>query len=380
MDPVPIVAVGALSGAESRALIQEGVYRVVHDPRDAARLAAAAARALRYSRALQREATFDPQQMMEGVHRLVVKAARGTSSVLLIGEVGTGKRLVARAIHAGGRASAGAFVSWPLAAVAPEGPDAVRAALFGTHDAPGALELALEGSLLFDEVGLVPMEVQSSLMEVLAMQEGATASRADGSARYAVTTRFMASTSTDLLPLVGAGRMREELHSILSVLPIALPPLRERRDDIPVVADTLLTQFAARFGKPVVALAPSAVDLLQQHAWPGNIRELQEHIARAVRRAHGPALTAEDLAELRHRLAGRAPSAHTGTIDLGLSLDEALPLREMGRRAAAAAEILAIRRALKATGGNVTRAARRLQVSRIHLQKRMKLYGLRGTP
>jgi len=391
MDPVPIVAAGVPPGPESRALIHHGVYRTILDPRDAAALAAATARALRYSRALRREATFDPDQPdlarqigtsdeMDGVHRLVAKAARGTSAVLLIGEVGSGKRLVARAIHARGPSGEGAFVNWPLAAVAPEGPVAVREALFGTHDAPGALELAEGGSLVFDEIGLVPMEVQPALTEVLAMQGEPQATRADGSARYPVASRFMASTSTDLAFAVDTGHLIEELHSILSVLPIALPPLRNRRDDIPVVADTLLSQFAARYGRPVVALAPSAVELLQQHAWPGNIRELQEHIARAVRRAHGPTLMAEDLAELRHRLAGKPSTAHTGTIDLGLSLDDALPLREVGRRAAAAAEILAIRKALKVTNGNVTRAARRLRVSRIHLQKRMKLYGLRETP
>ena len=390
MDPVPIVVIGVPPGPGSRALVEEGVYRVVGDADDTAALATAADRALRYARALRREATFDPGQpdlarqigtgpLMTAVHKLVAKAARGTSPVLLVGEVGTGKRLVARAIHAGGDARDGPFVSWPLAAVAPEGPLPVREALFGTYDAPGVLELARGGSILFDEIGQVPPEVQPALAEVMAQRETSVA-RVDGSAHYRVTSRFLASTSSDLAAAAAAGRLRADLHSVLGVLPIAMPPLRERRDDIPVVADTLLSRFATRFARPVVALAPSAVDLLQQHAWPGNIRELQEHIARAVRRAHGPALTADDLAELRHRLAGRVVAGHTGTLDLGLSLDEALPLKEAGRRAAAAAEILAIRKALKTTGGNITLAARRLGVSRIHLQKRMKLYGLRETP
>ena len=391
LDPVPIVLVVEAAIGEARAFVAAGAYQVVSDPSAHEAIGVAVGRALRFARLMRREARFDTarpdltrqigvSEMIQRVHSLVDRATRSTSPVLVMGDVGTGKQLVARGIHAAtkGRRRLGPFVACSLPAALPEGPVRLREELFGTASRPGALELADGGTLFLDEISLLPEDLQIDLVALLTMQTEMRLSLADASGDVTVDVRIIAGTSVDLQSEMQEGRLHEELFQRLRVLPIQLPPLHRRPDDIPVIVDALIEQYAARRGKGIVGMTPEAVALLQQYNWPGNLRELQEHLERAVRRARGPSIDRGDLSELAHLVGGHGKGRHTGTVDVSLALDEALSLREMAQRAAAAAEITAIRRALKTTGGNVTHAARKLQVSRLHLQKRMKRYGLRG--
>ncbi|MFQ5720088.1 MAG: sigma-54-dependent transcriptional regulator [Acidobacteriota bacterium] len=390
LDPVAIVVVGVAAGPASRCLIRAVQDRMVEDPRQGEALGAALAHALRFCRALRRKARFDPAvsdlkrqigagELMRPVHEVAARASGSSAPVHLLGEVGSGRQVVARAIHALGkpRRRQGPFIVWPLAAAAPEGTERMRQLLYGTAATPGALELANAGTLVLDEISLLPAALAPGLIDLLAAGRRARVSRADASGEFAVDVRFMAASSADPQAAPAPSGPAVDLQDALGVLSAEVPPLRRRRGDIPIVADTLLNRYATFYDRPVVGLAPAAAALLQAYDWPGNIRELQEHMQRAVRRAHGPALERPDLAELDHMLAGRAAGEAAGTIEISLALNEAMPLMEMNRRCAAVAEIHAIRKALKATGGNITRAAMHLGVSRLHLQKRMTRYGLR---
>jgi len=298
--------------------------------------------------------------------------------VLVIGEAGSGKHIVAHALHAQSKAPRrdGPFIRCLLSGIDPSW---LREDLYGTSARPGVYELANGGTLFVEDITLLPLAEQARLLDVLARGMSATVTRADSSATVPADLRLVAGAAGDLEDSMRQGRLLQDLHYRLKVLPIRIPPLRQRLPDIPGLATTLLDRYSGRLGRTIVGLSPRAIAILQRYSWPGNIRELEEHIERAARRAPGAIVEPEDLAELSHMTAGRPDAAPIGTIDIQLSLDESLPLAEIGRRAAVAAEMAAIRRALKITEGNVTRAARLLAVSRIHLQKRMKKLGLRSS-
>ena len=388
-DLLPVVVVGAADESMARGFIVAGASMTVDDPRDTEQLLRATGSALRYSRALRREARFEPDEPLsrllgagdevKEIERLVARAAVSPSPVLVIGEPGSGKHLVAQAVHAHpkGPRRLGPFVKCLLGGI---DPGFTQEALYGTASRPGPFELAHGGTLFIDDITLMEQADQARLAEVLDQGNRARIVRADSSATPPADVRLVAGSPTGLDDLAGRGRLSQELSYRLRVLPIRLPPLRQRVADIPGLAGTLADRYAARTGKTIVGMSPKAVAILQRYPWPGNIRELEEQVERAVRRARGPAIEAEDLAELAHMTAGWPDAPATGTLEIALSLDESLSLPEVGRRAAAAAEVAAIRRALKLTGGNVTHAARMLKVSRLHLQKRMKKFGLREAP
>jgi transcriptional regulator with PAS, ATPase and Fis domain len=295
------------------------------------------------------------------VKRQARRAAQTQSNVLLLGETGTGKELLAHAIHAASARADKAFVGVNLAAV-PE--TLLEAEFFGV--APGAytgadrkgrdgkFKLADGGTLFLDEVGDMPLPLQAKLLRALQEQEFEPL----GSNQVIkVDVRVLAATSRDLKALLAEGRFREDLYYRLNVLPLRLPALRERLADLEALAEHLLENIAARTGMPQRELTPSAIGALAAHHWPGNIRELRNVLEQAAMLTDNPRLDAADFAGVLPAKSGaRAPAG--GAMR---------PLPEQ----IAELERSSIRLALAATGGNKVSAARLLGISRATLYERM---------
>ncbi|MGH7620529.1 MAG: sigma-54 interaction domain-containing protein, partial [Gemmatimonadaceae bacterium] len=204
---------------------------------------------------------------------------------LLEGESGTGKELFARTIHAQSERRDGPFIKLNCAAL-PEG--LVESALFGHEKGAftgaikrveGAFERAHGGTLLLDEISEMRLDLQAKLLRVLQEQEF---ERVGGSSAIKVDVRIVATTNRDLAAYSGAGQFRQDLYYRLSVIPVRLPPLRERKDDIPVLAYRFASHYAQEIGKEINGISPQAIGLLQAYDWPGNVRELQHAVERAV--------------------------------------------------------------------------------------------------
>jgi two-component system, NtrC family, response regulator AtoC len=385
---VPVVVAGVPDGERSRALVRWGAHLTTPGC-DVEGLSGALDRALRFARAIDREARFDagvgPLGRMLGAGDAIApalaripRAAQVAAPALVIGEVGSGKHIVARAIHTHPRnpRREGPFVKCPLSALPAR---ALREELFGSRARPGVLELAHDGTLFLDDITCLDATLQALLLELLEMGSEAAISPVDGGPRVPADVRLVAGSTLEIHEDRARSGLRDDFLDCITVLPILVPPLRQRPADIAVVATALIDRHAALMNRTMVGLSPAAAGLLQRYHWPGNIRELDTHIERAVRRAPGPAIEVSDLPELAYMTSGRPEGPSSGTVDVRLALDPGLTLADLARRAQVAAEVAAIRRALKLTGGNVTHAARMLGVSRMHLQQRMKRYGLRAS-
>ncbi|HEY1695253.1 MAG TPA: sigma-54 dependent transcriptional regulator [Polyangiaceae bacterium] len=288
------------------------------------------------------------------VFERIARAARGTATVLLRGESGTGKELAARAIHDQSPRHAGPFVVIHCAAL----PDTLlESELFGYEKGaftgaacrkPGRVELAQGGTLLLDEIGDVGLQTQVKLLRVL---QERTFERLGGTETVKVDVRFVAATHQDLDAMVRARTFREDLYYRLAVIPIDLPPLRARLEDIA----PLVTRFAATLGpangKPAVAIEPAAMDRLGCENWPGNIRQLQNFVERLIVLAEGSVI---GLADVEREL------ARTAAISVPRASGSPATLDDHRRRA----EREALREALERVQGNRTLAARILGVSR----------------
>jgi two-component system response regulator AtoC len=204
--------------------------------------------------------------------------------------------------------------------------------------------------------------------------------RVGGIKTLRVDVRLIAATNRDLKQLISEGRFREDLYYRLNVVPIALPPLRDRKDDIPPLVQHFIEKYDRRLGKKVERMEDEALALLLRYSWPGNIRELENLMERSVLFADGPVITAENLPE---SLVERTPGPSTPIAAVGplgaIAAPSGASMKEIVRQAQAELERELIARALEGTGGNVTRAAKRLQISRKSLQVKMKDLGLRGT-
>jgi len=300
------------------------------------------------------------------VLELLERAAEFKTTVLLTGESGTGKEVLARAIHAQSGRREEAFVGVNCGAIPENLLESelfghARGAFTGADRARRGLFLEADGGTLFlDEIGELPPTLQVKLLRVLQEEEvrpvGESKSRR-------VDVRVLAATARDLEADVAEGRFRQDLFYRLNVVRVRVPPLRERRDDIPLLVDHFLGRFREVLGRPVRGLSDEALDTLVTYSWPGNVRELENVMERAMILASGDRITLRELpANVLDEASGGAPAP--GANDLSL------------RRARRAAEAEAIRRALAATDGNRTQAARLLEISHRALLYKLKEYGL----
>jgi len=309
------------------------------------------------------------QQVSQQLHR----AAATDATVLLEGESGTGKELFARALHALSPRADGPFVAINCAAI-PE--TLLESELFGyekgaftgaTQRKPGRFEIAHRGTLFLDEIGDLPLALQAKILRAL---EEKQFERVGGTQSLHVDTRVVAATNRNLKQRVAERQFREDLYFRLSVFPIQIPPLRERGDDVLILARHFIDRFCKDLNKKSLSLAASAVDELKTYMWPGNVRELQNCIERAV------ILTEGDTIHQRHlNLSFRLAPTQTATnpwdqIDLSGSLAEAQ------RRVAGEVERRKIEVAMKEAGGNAAHAADTLQLGYKMLVQKLKAYGL----
>ena len=305
-------------------------------------------------------------QAMEKVFRLVESALGSPITVLLQGETGSGKEVVARAIHFHSPRKEKPFVAVNCGAFTET---LLESELFGYRkgaftgantDKRGLFDAADGGSIILDEIGDTPPPMQVKLLRVLERGEflpvGATEV-------HRVDTRVISATNKDLLGEVRAGRFREDLYYRLSAFPIRVPPLRERREDIPLLAAHFLKRLAQKWGKREVTVAPDAMDCLVRYAWPGNVRELEHELERALTLA-GDAPT---VAPVHFSERVLAASSGVGHVRLAGSLKQARDAFERDY----------IAHVLRIENGNVSHAARALGISRVMLQRKMKDFGLR---
>jgi DNA-binding NtrC family response regulator len=318
------------------------------------------------------------------VVRMIEKVAGAPSTVLVTGESGTGKELVAAAIHRSSPRRDRPFIRINCAAI-PR--DLIESELFGYErgaftgavtSKPGRFELADGGTLFLDEIGEIPLEMQVKLLRALQESEF---ERVGGVSTTRVDVRLVAATNRDLRALITEGKFREDLFHRLNVVPIELPPLRERIEDIPLLLEHYRKKHNKKLGKAVVRIEAAAIECLLRYAWPGNIRELENVMERAILFSENGVVTSDELPDQIRRLGEQtsdlpqesdppiaAPSAPIGS------------LKEIVRQHTESLEKDLITRALEETGRNVTQAARLLGLSRKALQNKMKDLKLREAP
>ncbi len=299
---------------------------------------------------------------MQGVYDLISRVAEADSTVLVCGESGTGKELVARAIHYNSRRASKPLIRVHCAAL-PE--NIIESELFGHEKGAftgavsrrkGRFELADGGTIFLDEVGDLSAATQIRLLRVLQEREF---ERVGGSVTIIVNVRVIAATNRDLEDLIREGRFREDLYYRLNVFPILVPPLRERRTDIPLLADHFIEKYSAANDKPVRRISASALEALMRHDWPGNVRELENCIERAV------LMTGDDTIR-PHHLPATVQAEEAGGDGGPMTLSEVLG--EVERKA--------ITDALETCRGNMAAAARQLGLTERVMGLRVKKHGL----
>jgi two-component system response regulator HydG len=305
------------------------------------------------------------QELFDFIRRLAPHAR----TALVAGETGTGKELVARALHKLGPRRDRKFIAFNCSAVVETLFESelfghTRGAFTGAVEAKaGLFEMADGGTLFLDEIGELPLQVQAKLLRVVEYGE---VQRVGASEGKRVDVRAIAATNRQLVEEVAAGRFREDLYYRLNVVEIALPSLRERRDDIPYLTAAFIKEFAKRFEKPLAGLSPGAERLLHNAPWPGNIRELRNVLERACMLSEGRMLSER---EVLVALGGGQRAVPSSTAKLAGPESEPAQEPELDRRQ--------IEQALQKVGGNRSAAARLLGVSRRALYRRLDTFGLR---
>jgi len=299
---------------------------------------------------------------MQRVYRLIEKVSQHNYPVLILGESGTGKELVAGSIHFCGPRRNRPFVPVDCTSLVPT---LIEAELFGyvkgaftgaSHNKQGLLEAAGSGTLFLDEIGDLPFDLQAKLLRALQEKEVKPVGSTD---RVQISTRVIAATNRDLEACVRQGTFRQDLYFRLNVVQIKIPPLRERKSDIPLLVNSFLEKFSDHDG-PARVISEDAMARLIAYDWPGNVRELENAIERAVALGSGPILQVGDLpSNLHHGTGERMPQN-----------DELVPLEELERRA--------ILRALREASGDKLAAARLLGIGKTTLYRKLKQYDARA--
>ncbi len=320
---------------------------------------------------------------MQEVYKLVGRLVTNDAAVLIYGESGTGKDLVARTIHFKSARSAAPFVAVNCSAI-PHG--LLESELFGhergsftgaTERRAGKFETAENGTLFLDEIGDLPLELQPKLLRALQEREF---NRVGGTDTLKLRARVIAATNQDLEAAVRAKRFREDLYFRLRVIPIQMPPLRDRREDIPELAEYFVAKAAREMGAKTTSLSPAAIAKLKSYDWPGNVRELENTVMRAALLGPGTAIRPEDI-ELEHSASGqrRVPAQD------GAALNDLIAQRvsewfddpngeeprDLYQRMVSELERPLIELALKRAGGNQVKAARMLGLNRNTLRKKI---------
>ncbi|HEY1552409.1 MAG TPA: sigma-54 dependent transcriptional regulator, partial [Kofleriaceae bacterium] len=330
---------------------------------------------------------------MHSVFAVIDKVADTPSTVLITGESGTGKELVAKALHEQSGRKNGPFIKINCAAIPKT---LMESELFGyekgaftgaTSSKPGRFELADAGTLFLDEIGEIPVEMQVKLLRAIQESEF---ERVGGLKTIKVDVRLVTATNRDLEAEVARGNFREDLFYRLNVVPLHIPPLRKRAGDIPLLVVHIIKKFNERLKKNITGIADDALAALETHAWPGNIRELENVLERTILFTKGDRIERADLqlapsgAPEPPRTITSSPTLTNDSQSLPILVDDvddsaevSGSLKDAVRAETARVERELIVKALDETGGNVTQAARLLKISRKSLQMKMKEFGLR---
>ncbi|MGH9413564.1 MAG: sigma-54-dependent transcriptional regulator [Terriglobales bacterium] len=388
---MPVILMTAYGSVEEAvAAMKDGAYDFVQKPLDLEQLSLRLRHAIGQQR-LQRQNVLLREELAErfglpkiiGEHASMRQAAGAVQRIaatettaLLLGESGTGKELFARAVHQLSPRAQEAFVAINCAAI-PE--TLVETELFGHEKGAftgasarklGKFELAHRGTIFLDEIGEIPMAIQAKILRVL---EERSFERVGGVQTVEVDVRIVAATNRDLERAAQEKQFREDLYFRLSAFPIRIPPLRERGDDVLVLAEAFLAQYCREMKKPLLCLTPTVRKLLLDYQWPGNVRELQNAIERAVILADGEELRAADL-QLRD--VRPAPRSAGASLQLPDEFDWTGPLPEVLARAGLLLEHRLLREALEQCGWNKQAAARRLGIGYRKLLARMQATGV----
>jgi len=371
---VPVIVMTAWANVELAVeAMRRGARDFIQKPWENERLISILRTQVELHRALQRAARLEAENRllraegrpefiasapaMQPVLETITRVGPSDANVLITGEHGTGKEVVAQTLHALSGRSTRPLVAVNTGAI----PDGVfESELFGhvkgaftdaRTDRIGRFELADGSTIFLDEIGNVPLRQQAKLLRVL---ESGEVERLGSSRPRRVNVRVLSATNTDLPAACGAGQFREDLLFRLNTVEIRIPPLRERREDIPPLGAHFLARYATRYRRPVQRFDPSAIQALLQYSWPGNVRELDHTIERAV-------------------LMSRTPEIQAGDLSLSSPRAQGQNLEELSLEAV---EAVLVRKALQRFQGNVSQAAEALGLSRGALYRRMEKYGL----
>jgi len=394
-DPAQLVVMISGHGTISTALeaTREGAFDFLEKPCSRERVVLAVRNALRVKkldgevrgfkqRERSRHLMIGESEAMRAIRDQIDRAAPTPARILIRGESGTGKELVARALHEASDRRDGPFVKVNCAAI-PE--ELIESELFGavkgsytgaTESRDGKFKQADGGTLFLDEVGDMSLRAQAKVLR--ALQEGEI-EKVGGDKALKVDVRVLAATNRDLEEDVRGGGFREDLFFRLNVVPIHVPPLRQRRDDVPLLATHFLTRYGEENGLPQRAFSPEALELVSRLPWPGNVRELHNAVERLAIMSAGPEITPEDLRTtgLLDTTATAGPGGEAGDAPRPLA---PAAIQGLGGlvKARQAFEAACILECLARTDGNVSGAARLLGIDRTNLHKKIQAYGLDG--
>lgn len=361
----PVILMTAHGSIETvKEALRGGAFDYLEKPLDRAKLLDVVAKAVSQMRAVDEE-IIGVSDAMERVKKMIVKVAPSSSTVMIRGESGTGKERIARAIHKASPRAAERFQAVNCAAI---NENLLESELFGHEkgsftgahaEKKGLFEIADRGTLFLDEIGEVSVSMQAKLLRALQEKE---ITRVGGTRPIKVDVRVLAATNRDLEAMVKDGRFREDLYYRLNVIPINVPPLRQRRDDIAVLMKYFLRKHGANAARPM-KMSGEAERLILNYSWPGNVRQLESAVERALLLAEGDEITAEDLpVEIRQT----AQVEGTGGFKLP---PEGISFEDLERSL--------IIQAMEQTGWNITRAAKLLGLSFRTMQYRLDKFGIK---